>query len=79
MGFLCGLLNIRCSLSALKIELVDVLFIKDEGLAEKNVVALDFHFAEAAGFVGRGAGFEFAFGERGGGFDGEVAEVNGFP
>jgi hypothetical protein len=64
---------------ALKIELVDVVFIEDEGLAEEDIVALDLHFAEATGFEGGCAGLEFAFGESGGGFDGEVAEVNGFP
>src|SRR5580765_2785297 len=63
----------------LKVELVNIVFIEDERLAEEDVVALNFHFAEAAGFVGGCASFEFAFGESGGGVDSEIAEVNGFP
>ena len=62
-----------------EVELLDVGLVKDEGLSEEDIVALDIEGAESAGLEGFGAFFEFVFGHGDGGVDREVTEVAGVP
>src|SRR4051794_6446371 len=63
----------------LKVKLVDVVFVEDERLTKKNVVAFDFDRAERTSVEAGCAGFQVAIDKRFCGTNREVAKVFGFP